>query len=158
MIIPSAWRKESAEWAEDRNLPQSVINDIERRLIEFRIKRDRYQAERRAAELPGLKLLAAALKSEIDGLRRKIDTMGKKDTKGLAWAQLAEALHHNHERDALYSNMLELSWPYQYVNGQVEAIEAGMKAATPMVITMIPATKHVPAHDHAAVAVGEGVL
>lgn len=151
MTTPSTWRKASRGWAEDRNLPQSVINDIERRLVEFRTKRDRYQAERRAAVLPGLKLRATALKGEIDGLRKAYDDMGKKDTKGLAWTQLAEALHHNHEREGVYSKMLELSWPYQYINGQIEAIEAGIKAAAPVVVTMIPATKHAAPEQREAV-------
>ena len=92
-------------------------------LAQFCEIRDYHQAVRRLQALPQLRVDKTALKREIDTLKAEIERMGIKQTKGLPWAALSAALHHNHKRDGLAGQVVEIGWKLQEVTGQLAMIE-----------------------------------
>lgn len=94
-----------------------------RTVAEFRVLRDFYAWQRREQVLPQLKRLECRLNGRIRALRRRIERMGVKPTKGLPWEQFQLNLQHNHKRDGIYAKILEMSWAYQDVVAEIAVIE-----------------------------------
>ncbi len=100
---------------------------------EFKILRDEFKRQRWLSIYPSLRGQYDALNANVEGLRKQITDMGIRKTKDLSYKDLLPALQHNHKRERLYSEMIELTWELQALHGQIAVIEGDLMAKSQQV-------------------------